>query len=253
MSVAEVPFQHYRALNTLGIQGTAPRLSWKIKEQHSTFSQRGDEVKLTIYDSRLRVLNSSLATRHLTFSQSVQWPFDDSLQSRRRVSVRRMEVIIPKDRIVTPSGRIILDFGQNPVGYLRLKDIRGPRGHEITLRHAEVLENGKLGTRRLRFCEALDQYTLKGSEDEQPEMYEPRFTFHGFRYAQIDGWVGDLDLATASNAIQAVVCHTDMRSIGGFSCSNSLLNQLYRNVVWGMKGNFLSVPTDYPQRDERLG
>ncbi|CAH0014509.1 unnamed protein product [Clonostachys rhizophaga] len=167
--------------------------------------------------------------------------------------VRRTEVIRPKDRIVTPSGNIILDFGQNLVGYLRLKDICGPRGHKTTLRQAEVLENGELGTRPLRFCDALDQYTLKGSEDEQPEIYEPRFTIHGFRYAQIDGWVGDLDLATASNAIEAVVCHTDMRSIGGFSCSNRLLNQLYKNVVWGMKGNFLSVPTDCPQRDERLG
>ncbi|CAH0020011.1 unnamed protein product [Clonostachys rhizophaga] len=80
MSVAEVQFEHYRAPNTLGVQETAPRLSWKIKEQRSTFSQRGYEVKLT-------VLHSSLATRHSTISQLVPWPFDDSLQSRQRVSV----------------------------------------------------------------------------------------------------------------------------------------------------------------------
>ncbi|KAJ4178481.1 hypothetical protein NW755_013196 [Fusarium falciforme] len=161
--------------------------------------------------------------------------------------VRRVEVIKPLEKIITPSGKTILDFGQNLVGYLRLRNIKGPRGHKITLRHAEVLENGELGTRPLRICKATDEYTLKG--DEGGESYEPRFTFHGFRYAEIDGWVGDLNL----ESIEAVVCHTDMKPVGEFECSEPLLNQLYKNVVWGMRGNFLSVPTDCPQRDERLG
>ncbi len=161
--------------------------------------------------------------------------------------VRRIESIQPVERIVSPSGKTILDFGQNLVGYLRLKSIRGPRGHKITLSHAEVLEDCELGTRPLRLCKATDEYTLKGAPEG--EHYEPRFTFHGFRYAQIDGWPGNLDLAS----IEAIVCHTDMKSAGSFECSDSLLNQLYHNVVWGMKGNFLSVPTDCPQRDERLG
>ncbi|KAJ4175228.1 hypothetical protein NW754_005648 [Fusarium falciforme] len=165
--------------------------------------------------------------------------------------VRRTETVKPVKKMITQSGKTVLDFGQNLVGYLRVKDIRGPRGHTITLRHAEVLENGELGTRPLRFCQALDKYTLKGSNYGRPEEYEPRFTFHGFRYAQIEGWIGDLDLA--SNSIEAVVCRTDMIPVGQFSSSSALLNQLYSNVVWGMKGNFLSVPTDCPQRDERLG
>ncbi|KAK4235695.1 putative beta-glucosidase O [Achaetomium macrosporum] len=161
--------------------------------------------------------------------------------------VRRIQTVQPVQEIISPSGKTLVDFGQNLVGYVRLKRIRGPRGHKITLSHAEVLENGELGTRPLRLCKATDEYVLNGTGEEQ---YEPRFTFHGFRYAQVDGWPRDLDLLAS---IEAVVCHTDMKSAGSFDCSEPLLNQLYRNVRWGMRGNFLSVPTDCPQRDERLG
>lgn len=177
-------------------------------------------------------------------------PLPDSVELTAGFSepVRRTEVIQPIQKVVTPSGKIILDFGQNLVGYVRLKNIKGPRGHIVRLSHAEVLEHKELGARPLRICQAIDEYTLKG--DCQGEHYEPRFTFHGFRYVQIDGWRGDLDLETS---VEAVVCHTDMKQVGTFSCSESLLNQLYKNVCWGMRGNFLSVPTDCPQRDERLG
>ncbi|KAK0102633.1 hypothetical protein ONS95_006237 [Cadophora gregata] len=162
--------------------------------------------------------------------------------------VRRIEVVKPIEKTTSPSGKTIIDFGQNLVGYVRLSNIKGPRGHEITLQHAEVLENGELGIRPLRICDAMDKYKLRGSG--QTETYEPRFTFHGFRYVQIDGWVSDNDLLAS---IEAVVCNTDMKSAGSFSCSDPLLNKLYSNIVWGMRGNFLSVPTDCPQRDERLG
>ncbi|KAE8326241.1 bacterial alpha-L-rhamnosidase-domain-containing protein [Aspergillus sergii] len=177
-------------------------------------------------------------------------PLPDSVELTAGFSepVRRTEVIQPIQKVVTPSGKIILDFGQNLVGYVRLKNIKGPRGHIIRLLHAEVLEHKELGTRPLRICQAIDEYTLKG--ESQGEHYEPRFTFHGFRYVQIDGWRGDLELETSA---EAVVCHTDMKQVGTFSCSDSLLNQLYKNVCWGIRGNFLSVPTDCPQRDERLG
>lgn len=162
--------------------------------------------------------------------------------------VRRVQVLKPAGPvIVTPSGKRIIDFGQNLVGNVRLKNVRAPKGHKITLSHAEVLENGELGTRPLRDCKAVDEYTARG--DPAGETYEPRFTFHGFRYVQVDGWPGDLD----TNSIEAVVCHTDMRPAGSFACSDALLNKLYENVVWGMRGNFFYVPTDCPQRDERLG
>ncbi len=163
--------------------------------------------------------------------------------------VRRIETLQPVRKLSSPSGKTIVDFGQNLVGYVRLKRIRGPRGHKIVLSHAEVLEKGELGTRPLRLCKATDEYTLKGAAEG--EHYEPRFTFHGFRYVQVDGWPGDLDLDLAS--IEAVVCHSDMKSAGAFACSEPLLNKLYQNVCWSMRGNFLSVPTDCPQRDERLG
>ncbi|RHZ58051.1 hypothetical protein CDV55_105643 [Aspergillus turcosus] len=161
--------------------------------------------------------------------------------------VRRIEALKPVSTIATPSGKVILDFGQNLVGYVKLSNIKGPAGHKIILSHAEVLEHGELCTRPLRICKAIDEYTLRG--DDQGEEYAPRFTFHGFRYAQIDNWTGE----ALETSAEAIVCHTDMKLVGGFSCSYSLLNQLYWNIVWGMRGNFFSVPTDCPQRDERLG
>lgn len=163
--------------------------------------------------------------------------------------VRRVETVDPVIKIITPTGKIIIDFGQNLVGYVRIKHVKGPRGHNIILRHAEVLKNGELGTRPLRKCDATDTYALRG--DKGPESYEPRFTYHGFRYVQIEGWPSSHEDIPAS--IEAVVCHTDMEEQGTFACSEEKLNKLFSNVRWSMRGNFLSIPTDCPQRDERLG
>ncbi|WP_406131158.1 family 78 glycoside hydrolase catalytic domain [Streptomyces sp. NBC_00989] len=167
--------------------------------------------------------------------------------------VRRTQTVAPVDVITTPSGKTVLDFGQNLVGRLRVR-VSGPAGHEITLRHAEVLEHGELSTRPLRFAAATDTYVLRGEgvegdEDEGGETYEPHFTFHGFRYAEIGNWPGPLD----PTDIKAVVLHTDMTRTGWFECSDPLVNRLHENVVQGMRGNFLDVPTDCPQRDERMG
>jgi alpha-L-rhamnosidase len=93
---------------------------------------------------------------------------------------------------------------------------------------------------------ATDRYVLRGGG---AETWEPRFTFHGFRYAEVDGWPADLDPA----AIRAVVCHSDLERTGWFECSEPLVNRLHENVVWSMRGNFIDLPTDCPQRDERLG
>ena len=166
--------------------------------------------------------------------------------------VRRIETIAPVAITTSPSGRTIVDFGQNLVGWVRLNLFRvqtsevSPAGRTITLRHAEVLEGGELCTRPLRFAAATDRYTMRG---DGPQTWEPRFTFHGFRYVEIDGWPGEL----SPDAIRAVVCHSDMERTGWFECSEPLVNQLHENVVWSMRGNFLDVPTDCPQRDERLG
>jgi alpha-L-rhamnosidase len=109
-----------------------------------------------------------------------------------------------------------------------------------------VLEHGELGTRPLRLADATDRYTLRGGG---VETWEPRFTFHGFRYVELEGWPEELRL----DDIHAVVLHSDMERTGWFECSDPLLNRLHENVVWGMRGNFVDVPTDCPQRDERLG
>jgi alpha-L-rhamnosidase len=159
--------------------------------------------------------------------------------------VRRTETVAPVSISQSPSGKTIVDFGQNLVGRIVL-NVQGPVGHTVTLRHAEVLEDGELGTRPLRFADATDRYTLRGGETE---TWEPRFTFHGFRYVEVNNWPGELRL----DSLTAVVMHSDMERTGWFECSDPLLNQLHQNVVWGMRGNFLDVPTDCPQRDERLG
>ena len=169
----------------------------------------------------------------------------DTLVAPTGPLVRRIELISPLAITTSPSGRTIVDFGQNLVGRLRI-NVRGEAGRTITLRHAEVLEDGELCTRPLRFAKATDQYTLKGGD---LETWEPRFTFHGFRYAEVQGWPGDLQ----ASDLQVVVCHSDMERTGWFECSDPLVNRLHENVVWSMRGNFFDIPTDCPQRDERLG
>jgi alpha-L-rhamnosidase len=159
-------------------------------------------------------------------------------------AVVRHEEVRPVRIWSSPSGRTLVDFGQNLVGWLRFT-VRGERGSTITIRHAEVLENGELGVRPLRTAKATDRFILSGGED----TFEPTLTFHGFRYAEIEGWPGEL----TPDSLVAVVVHTDLRRIGEFECSDEMLNQLHRNVVWGLRGNVLDVPTDCPQRDERLG
>jgi len=159
--------------------------------------------------------------------------------------VRRIELLEPVTITTSPSGRTIVDFGQNLVGWLRIT-VRGQEGQTVTLRHAEILEGGELCTRPLRTARATDRYTLRG---DGVETWEPRFTFHGFRYAEVAGWPGSLQ----EEDIRAVVCHSDLERTGWFECSDPLINRLHENVVWSMRGNFLDVPTDCPQRDERLG
>jgi len=158
--------------------------------------------------------------------------------------VRRQEELPPIKIWTSPTGKTLVDFGQNLVGWIRAS-VQGPAGTTITLRHAEVLEKEELGTRPLRTAKATDRFILSGGED----VFEPTFTFHGFRYVEVDGWPGEL----TSDTLTAVVVSSELRRIGEFECSDEMLNQLHRNVVWGLRGNFLDVPTDCPQRDERLG
>jgi alpha-L-rhamnosidase len=159
--------------------------------------------------------------------------------------VRRLEELAPVSITSSPSGRTIVDFGQNISGWLRIT-VRGTAGEQVTLRHAEVLEDGELGVRPLRLADATDRYVLNGSG---VETWEPAFTIHGFRYAELESWPGE----PSADDLRAVVCHSDMDRTGHFECSDAGLQQLHDNVVWSMRGNFVHVPTDCPQRDERLG
>lgn len=160
--------------------------------------------------------------------------------------VRRIEEIRPVKILRTPAGETVVDMGQNMVGWVRLK-VRGPAGTTVTLRHAEVLDKeGNFYTANLRGARQTVRYTLRGDGEE---VFEPHFTFQGFRYVAVDGFPGELPL----EALTGIVIHSDMRVTGRFETSNPLLNQLQHNIVWGQKGNFLDVPTDCPQRDERLG
>ncbi|PWW25000.1 alpha-L-rhamnosidase [Geodermatophilus normandii] len=160
--------------------------------------------------------------------------------------VRRTQVLPVQAVTTSPSGRRLVDFGQNLVGRIRFALPDGPAGTQITVRHAEVLEHGELGTRPLKAARATDVAVLDG---RGPRTWEPRSTFHGFRYAEVSGWPGEL----RAEDLEAVVLHTDLRRTGTFSCSDPEVERLHENVVWGMRGNFLDIPTDCPQRDERLG
>ena len=163
--------------------------------------------------------------------------------------VRCTEELPPIAVISTPAGKQVLDFGQNFVGRIRIR-ATGPAGHEITVRTAEVMQQGEIYTRPLREAKSTDRYILAGREVEE---WEPRFTFHGFRYAEVTGWPGDLETAVAAGDLVGRVYHSDLERTGTFDCSDPMLTQLHRNVVWGMRSNFVDVPTDCPQRDERVG
>lgn len=158
--------------------------------------------------------------------------------------VRVTQEVAAASVTATPSGAVIVDFGQNLVGWVRLR-VRGHQpGHEVTVRHAEVLEHGQLGVRPLRAAQATDSYVLAAGT----EVLEPCLTFHGFRYAEVTGLP-----ALGKDDVTAMVVGSDLPRTGWFDSSDSTLNRFHENVVWGMRGNFLDVPTDCPQRDERLG
>ncbi|WP_433676168.1 family 78 glycoside hydrolase catalytic domain [Microbacterium gorillae] len=164
--------------------------------------------------------------------------------------VRVTERVAPIAVLTSPAGTRILDLGQNLVGRMRLH-ATAPRGTTVTLRTAEVLQDGEIYTRPLRTARSTDSYTFAGRADG--EEWAPRFTFHGFRYVEVTGWPGDLDADVAAGALVAEVMHTDLERTGWFACSDPLLTRLHENVVWGMRGNFVDIPTDCPQRDERVG
>lgn len=158
--------------------------------------------------------------------------------------VRRIMEIKPQSIFKTRSEKTILDFGQNIAGWIRVDaDVQG--SGVLVIKYAEVMENGELGTRPLRTARARTMIQLGG---RSIKGYEPRFTWYGFRYAEVDGH----DNVRPSD-YTAIVISSDLRRTGTFDCSHEKIKKLHENTVWSMRGNFISVPTDCPQRDERLG
>ncbi len=184
--------------------------------------------------------------------QDADWTPVETLERDHRLvatvgpPVRRIEEIRPKEILTTPAGETVVDFGQNLVGWVRIK-VQGPEGGRVRLHHAEVLDSkGNFYTENLRAAKQEVTYVLRGRGTEE---YEPHFTFQGFRYVRVLEFPG----RPTPESFTAVVLHSAMTPTGTFECSDPLINQLQHNIVWGQKGNFVDVPTDCPQRDERLG
>lgn len=171
----------------------------------------------------------------------------DILVAQENKPVRKMDEIKPLELITTPNGETVIDFGQNMVGWVKFS-VQGETGKTVQLLHAEVLDKaGNFYTENNRTAKQTVSYTLKGGEKE---TFEPYFSFQGFRYIQLMGFsVDSINLEDFTG----VVLHSDLETTGEFECSDPLINQLQHNILWGLKGNFLDVPTDCPQRDERLG
>ncbi|MDB5277781.1 MAG: Bacterial alpha-L-rhamnosidase [Ferruginibacter sp.] len=170
----------------------------------------------------------------------------DNLISTENEPVKKHETFKAIKVITTPSGEKVLDFGQNLVGWVIVK-AKGNAGDKIVIKHAEILDKaGNFYTENLRAAKATATYILKGGAEE---TFEPHFTFYGFRYIKLENYPGEIN----PDNFTAVTLYSDMKPTGTFTSSNALVNQLQHNIQWGQRGNFLDVPTDCPQRDERLG
>ena len=211
--------------------------SWQTAESAVRFSE--------LYDGE---------TYDAAFEPSVWTPaalYDgptDTLIEQQGEPVREQERIAPARIFKTPAGEIVVDFGQNLTGYVEIT-LDGVKGEAVELSHAEVLDkNGNFYTENYRSAKAKYLYFCK----DGAQRYKPKLTFYGFRYIRVDRFPCGAEHAAQEN-FMAIAVHSDMKRTGYLSCSDPLLNKLFENVIWGQKSNFLDVPTDCPQRDERLG
>lgn len=229
-----------------------------LAELHITYTDGSKQVIKT--DMSWKVTTGSIRYSEIYMGETIDSCFKDDkvyhvkaidFDKRRIVGqenepVRITERIPAKEFIITPKGEKVLDFGQNLTGFVEVK-IKGKPGQKITIRHAEALDkHGNFYTENLRKAKATDVYICNGEE----QTFIPHFTFHGFRYISVEGIE---DEAIKLENFTACVLHTDMESTGTFICSNAFVNRLQSNIQWSQRGNFLDIPTDCPQRDERLG
>lgn len=219
--------------------------SWKAANSHITYSE--------IYNGEIQDMNFEQKKYSTADFDDSKWTNvvtkdfpKDYITAAINEPIRKHENFKPVEVLTSPNGETILDFGQNLVGWVKVS-IQGKPGSQVKLSHVEMLDKkGVPYFENLRSAKAQAIYTLSGNG---VEILEPHFTFFGFRYVKVEGVSGKIN----PNDFTAIALYSDMKQTGTFECSNPLVNQLQSNIQWGQKGNFLDVPTDCPQRDERLG
>lgn len=207
--------------------------SWQVSTGSIRFSE--------LYDGETQ--DTTIAPQAVGMAQRYEYPYK-ALIAQENEPVRCIAQLPVQKRFVAPNGELLFDFGQNLTGWVQIR-IQGKPGQKITLRHAESLdEKGNFYTDNLSFAKAADTYILNG----QMQTLRPHFTFHGFRYVCLAGLMEGQD-------ISLIACHltTDLEQTGYFSCSDDRVNRLWQNILWSQRDNYLDVPTDCPQRSERLG
>ena len=217
--------------------------SWK--------SSYGPILKSDIYNGETYNANLEMKGWSTPGFSDVNWKATSVLNHSKEIlvasnglPVKITEEIKPIKTITTPKGELVFDLGQNIVGWAKIK-VQGKKGDTITLKFAEVLDKyGNFFTKNLRAAEATDRFILSG---DGVETFQPHFTFHGFRFIKVEG------ATPTSEDLTGMVIHSDMQETGTFTTSNPLINQLQSNIQWGQRDNFLDIPTDCPQRDERVG
>jgi alpha-L-rhamnosidase len=239
----------FAQLEVIYQDGTVERVvtdaSWKI---HPGPIITSDFMLGENYDARMEISGWdqpgldvggwSKATERAEAARSIDARVDQPVRETGELATKSVKEIEP--------GRWVFDLGQNMVGFIRIK-VSAPAGTKIVLRHAEMLNpDGTIYTNNLRGAPSVDTYICKGGG---MEIWQPHFTFHGFRYVEMSG----LPQPPASDTVTGIVVGTDIPRVGEFACSNPDVNLLQSNIQWGMRGNYFSVPTDCPQRDERMG
>ena len=220
--------------------------AWVLGTDGTWTATRAPVLASDIYDGE--VFDARMAQQSSTTDEATGVsPIDlglERLQPRRSLPVSVIEERRPLAVLHTPAGETVLDMGQNMVGWIRFRTT-APVGAQIHLQYGEVLQGGNFYRDNLRSAKAEYTYIAAGGE----AVAEPHFTFYGFRYVKVTGWPGELD----PDDFTGCVVHSRLDRTGEIETANEKVNQLFRNAVWGQKGNFLDIPTDCPQRDERFG
>ncbi len=241
------------ALAQLSIEfsdGTSRRIdtdtTWKAADGPIVFNDLYDGEH---YDARLEKTGWDMPgydDTTWTLTQKAQVPAGKLCSQAAFLPIKVNHTLLPQTISTPKPGVFVYDFGQNFTGWVKLR-VSGPRGMKVNIRHAELLHrDGTLNTAPNRAADAEDVYILKG---EGEEIFEPRFTYHGFQFVEVSGFPGTPSL----KSLEGRVVHSALPSRGSFLCSNDLINQIHQNILWGQLSNLMSIPTDCPQRDERMG